>query len=83
MELYRIASSNLLGVRYEPAARQMYILFRSGYCYVYFGVAPELYERLLRAQPHPWSRVGRAVMRHRYRRIARLPLSSSYVPRAA
>ena len=83
MELYRVWSTNLRAARYDSATHQLYVLFRSGYCYVYFGVAPALYEQLVRTQPHPWSAVGRTVMRHRHHRIVPLPVSAEYAPRAA
>lgn len=60
--MHPVISNNVHSVGYDHATRVMRVAFRSGGLYDYPGVAPELYAQML--QPHPWRRVGRAVMAH-------------------
>lgn len=65
-----IASQALTAVGYDAATATLTVTFAHGGTYEYYGVTRRLYERLLEAQPHPWSAYGAEVRRHPYRRIA-------------
>lgn len=69
MGLKPIRSDALTGVDYDPGRRVLTIEYVSGGRYEYYGVAPELFEELIRAQPHPWSQVGERIKAHPYRRV--------------
>jgi hypothetical protein len=64
MNLHAVVSTNVLAVGYDPATQTLRVQFRSGGVYDYFGVAPDVFEQMLR--PNPWRRIGRVVMAHRY-----------------
>ena len=66
MEWQPIRSSNMWRLAYAPDRHILYVQFRSGYAYAYFGVPLTVYEGLLASQPHPWSRWGRTIQ-HNYR----------------
>jgi hypothetical protein len=54
---------------YDGDRKVLLIRYRSGAVYAYFEVEPELYDELLRSQPHPWSVVGERVKIHRFRQL--------------
>ncbi|MFF5114080.1 KTSC domain-containing protein [Streptosporangium sp. NPDC000509] len=54
-----IASDHLQGVHYEPATSVLLIRFSDGSVYQYRNVPSSLFRKMLDAQPHPWSAVGR------------------------
>ena len=64
-----IASGALDAIGYDAATATLTVTFASGGTYEYYGVPRRLYERLLAAQPHPWSALGAEVRRHPYRRV--------------
>jgi hypothetical protein len=70
MNLQPIQSSNLSGIAYDRESATLTVAFSSSGVYEYSGVSEGLYERLLSAQPHPWSAHGREVKAHPYKRIA-------------
>jgi hypothetical protein len=67
--MQRVRSTNIWAVGYDPVRRVLTVQFRSGYVYAYLRVPASLYDELLRAQPHPWTRVGKRVMRYPTRRL--------------
>jgi hypothetical protein len=69
MRLTPIDSDALDGAAYDARRRTLTVRFTDGGTYEYYDVDPELFERMLRAQPHPWAAVSAEVKRHRYRRL--------------
>jgi KTSC domain len=69
MALKPIRSDALVGVDYDRDRRVLTIEYVSGGRYEYYGVDPDLFEELIRSQPHPWSRVGERIKAHPYRRL--------------
>ncbi|MEJ3406120.1 KTSC domain-containing protein [Rathayibacter sp. YIM 133350] len=70
MELPSIASSSILGLAYDPDTSTLFVQFETGDVYAYLGVPEDLYQRMLDAQPHPWSAHGTEVKSYPYRRIS-------------
>ncbi len=68
--LREIKSGALDGIDYDADTATLTVSFADGGTYEYFGVPRSLYERLLAAQPHPWSRYGAEVRRHPFRRVS-------------
>lgn len=64
-----ISSGALDGIGYDAETATLTVSFADGRTYEYYGVTRRLYERLLAAQPHPWSALGAEVRRHPYRRV--------------
>jgi len=64
-----VQSDAIVAAGYDPARRVLAVRYESGAVYEYFDVDPELYDELLAAQPHPWSRVGERVKSHRFRQL--------------
>jgi hypothetical protein len=69
VRLRPIRSDAIVAAGYDPAARVLAVKYESGTVYEYLDVDQELYEELLAAQPHPWSRVGERVKAHEFRRV--------------
>lgn len=69
VELQPIRSDAIVAAGYDRRLRTLTVRFESGGTYEYFDVESELFDELLRAQPHPWSRVGDRVKSHRFRRV--------------
>lgn len=68
--MQQIHSEALAGIEYDAIRRTLTVQFRrGGHVYRYFHVPASLYQRLLKAQPHPWRRWGKTVMAHRSVRI--------------
>ena len=67
MDMTPVESSAVSAVGYDPESRTLRVAFRSGGVYDYLDVDPDLYARMLR--PHAWRRVGRWVVRHRFRKV--------------
>ena len=44
-----VDSSTISRIEYEPSTRQLFVTFRVGGTYTYYGVPPEVYEAFLRA----------------------------------
>jgi hypothetical protein len=70
LRLEPIASDAIEAAGYRADARVLTIRYRTGAVYEYYDVEPELFTRLKRAQPHPWSVVGSEVKSHRFTQIA-------------
>ncbi|MFT4082844.1 MAG: KTSC domain-containing protein [Nocardioides sp.] len=68
MNMVLVVSDNVAFVGYGHATRTLRVKFHSGGTYDYYDVSVFLYEAML--LPHPWHRVGRQFLAHRYRRIA-------------
>ena len=68
MRMRRIESEAITAVGYDDASRVLRVRYSSGEEYEYLDVAPELYRRLVEAQPHPWSEMGEEVKGHVWRR---------------
>jgi hypothetical protein len=66
VHLTPIRSTNVRAVGYHPGSRTLVVDFHSGGTYEYYDVAQVLFDELTNGVPHPWTRVGAAVMRHRY-----------------
>lgn len=66
MHLTPIRSRNVRAVGYHPGSRTLVVDFHSGGTYEYYDVAQVLFDELTNGVPHPWTRVGAAVKRHRY-----------------
>lgn len=64
-----ITSGALDAIGYDADTAVLTVTFADGRSYEYYGVPRSLYERLLAAQPHPWSALGAEVRRHPYRRL--------------
>jgi hypothetical protein len=69
MRLTPIQSDALDGVAYDARRRALVVKFTGGGLYEYDDVGPELFEEMLRAQPHAWGAVSARVKRHPYRRL--------------
>ncbi|KDQ04362.1 KTSC domain-containing protein [Rhodococcus qingshengii] len=69
MHLTPIVSSNVRAVGYHPGERRLVVAFHSGGTYEYYDVAQVLFDELTNGVPRPWTRVGAAVKRHRYKHI--------------
>ncbi|GAA4163386.1 hypothetical protein GCM10022286_23780 [Gryllotalpicola daejeonensis] len=69
VELRPIQSDAITAAGYDGTRRTLAVRYESGAVYEYFDVDPELYDELLGAQPHPWSRVGERVKSHRFRQL--------------
>lgn len=65
MQLTPIRSLNVRAVGYHPGSRTLVVDFHSGGTYEYYDVAQVLFDELTNGVPHPWTRVGAAVKRHR------------------
>ncbi len=57
-QLIPIQSDNVLAAGYEINSMTMTVRFNNGYTYEYYGIAAEVWDSFLAAQPHPWSQVG-------------------------
>ena len=57
-QLISIQSDNVLAAGYEVNSMTMTVRFNNGYTYEYYGIAAEVWDSFLAAQPHPWSQVG-------------------------
>lgn len=68
MRMTPLRSDSLRAVGYDPAHRVLRVAFLNGGVYDYYDVEAGLYAELLR--PHPWRRVGKRVLTHRYRRLS-------------
>jgi hypothetical protein len=44
-----VDSSAISRIEYDPSTRQLFVTFRGGGTYTYYGVPPEVYEAFLRA----------------------------------
>jgi hypothetical protein len=64
-----IQSDAIDAAGYDAEREVLLIRYRSGAVYAYFEVEPELYDELVRSQPHPWSVVGERVKAHRFRQL--------------
>ncbi|HEV2889208.1 MAG TPA: KTSC domain-containing protein [Frankiaceae bacterium] len=64
-----IRSGALDSLGYDADTAVLTVSFADGGTYEYYGVPRRLYERLLAAQPHPWSALGAEVRRHPFRRV--------------
>jgi hypothetical protein len=64
-----IQSDAIDAAGYDGERELPLIRYRSGAVYAYFEVEPELYDELVRSQPHPWSVVGERVKAHRFRQL--------------
>ena len=64
-----VESGALDAIAYDADTATLTVAFGDGRTYEYYGVRRSLYERLLAAQPHPWSALGHEVRRHPYRRV--------------
>lgn len=69
VELRPIRSDAITAAGYDRGRRILAVKYESGSVYEYFDVEPELYDELIHAQPHPWSRVGVRVKEHRFRQL--------------
>jgi hypothetical protein len=69
VRLRPIRSDAIIAAGYDPAGRVLAVKYESGAVHEYLDVAPELYDELLAAQPHPWSRVGERVKAHEFRQV--------------
>lgn len=70
MERYNVASSNIHSIGYDPKSQTLEVEFLSGAVYQYYGVAENIYERLMQQQSkgrflnmyiknqYPYSRIG-------------------------
>lgn len=56
--LIPVTSSNAAAAGYDATASIMIVQFQNGRLYEYYNVPPDLWERFIAAQPHPWSAVG-------------------------
>jgi len=69
VRLRPIQSDAIVAAGYDSERRVLAVKYESGTVYEYLDVEPGLYEELLQAQPHPWSRVGERVKAHRFRQV--------------
>lgn len=68
--LQPIRSEALRGVRYDARSRTLLVQFRKGASmYQIYDVSPALFDAFMAAQPHPWSRYGKRLMRHHMVRV--------------
>lgn len=63
-----VLSTNVAAYMYDPVTRTLTVNFLSGGLYEYYDVHSALAAQF--ETPYPWRRVGKAVMSHRYRRLA-------------
>jgi len=57
-QLISINSDNVQAAGYDANSLTMTVQFNNGYTYEYYGIAAELWNSFIAAQPHPWSQVG-------------------------
>jgi hypothetical protein len=57
-QLISINSDNVQAAGYDANSLTMTLQFNNGYTYEYYGIAAELWNSFIAAQPHPWSQVG-------------------------
>jgi hypothetical protein len=57
-QLISIQSDNVAAAGYDANSKTMIVQFSNGYTYEYYGIAPELWNSFIAAQPHPWSQIG-------------------------
>lgn len=69
VEMHPVHSEAIVAAGYDARSRVLAVRFESGGSYEYLDVEPELYDELLSAQPHPWSRIGERVKAHPFRRV--------------
>jgi hypothetical protein len=69
VRLHRIESSGIRRLGYDPETHKLWVQYPDGDVYEYSEVSLDLYERLLEAQPHPWSAHGLEVKSHHYRQV--------------
>jgi hypothetical protein len=67
VRLHPIQSSGIRALGHDPRRSLLWVEYDSGAVYEYSGVPADLYERMLAAQPHPWSEYGEEVKSHPYR----------------
>ena len=56
--LISIQSDAVQAAGYDANAMTMTVQFNNGSTYEYYGIAAELWNSFISAQPHPWSQVG-------------------------
>lgn len=56
--LIAIQSDNVRAAGYDASSMIMTVQFKNGYTYEYYGIALQLWNSFIAAQPNPWSLVG-------------------------
>ena len=69
MHLHPIESSGIRALGHDASRSLLWVQYDSGDIYEYSGVPADLYERMLEAQPHPWSAYGDEVKSYPFRHV--------------